>query len=394
MVSSLLLLFLSLRTCAAAGPILQYGYKDLVKAAEAGAHTAAQMKESFLRDDCEGILDICCRYSSHGAGMLVATTKQKPLSSLDTNERPTSRLRQAMKIPGALVSLAADAWCAPAASSSAPMASQPDLSCAATKETWAGLDQLQHVFSFGDSYTSTDFEWWTEPYPGCDPSHPMGNPAYPGFTSANGPNWIDYLTVKYNKTAFATYNIAVGGATAGPVGRDVPSVKSLRGQVHDSFMPAYHEGQAPGAPAWTSDRSLFTFWLGINDIGGSFWRGPAGPGGTKAINRAIMAEYARLLADLYAAGASNFAFVNVPPIDRSPLTAGAGPGAQLLEKADVEDFNALLADMAQKASTWDGANVWLYDAHADFGKVLDDPASFPQTKGYRNVTDFCEAYQL
>lgn len=301
-----------------------------------------------------------------------------------------------MKFISPMVSLAAEAWCAPAADvPSTTMAFPPASSCAVVNHTWGGFDQLRFVYSFGDSYTSTDFDWKAEPYPGSEPGNPMGNPAYPGFTSANGPNWIDYLTVKYNKTSFATYNIAVGGATAGPVGPDVPSVKSLRGQVHDSFIPAYYEGRAPGAPAWTSDQAVFTFWLGINDIGGSFWRGPSGPGGTDALNRAIFAEYAALVEDLYHAGAANFMFVNVPPIDRSPLTAGAGPAAQELERADVENFNGLMVDMAREMrAKWEGVNVWVYDAHADFGRVLDDPASFPQTSGYKNTTDYCESYQL
>lgn len=295
-----------------------------------------------------------------------------------------------MRFLSPVVSLATEAWCAPAAvAPSAIKTPQPASSCAAVNHTWGGFDQLRFVYSFGDSYTTTEFNWRAEPYPGYDSGNPMGNPAYPGLTSANGANWIDYLTVKYNKTNFATYNLAVGGATAGS------SVNCLRAQVHDSFIPAYHKRQAPGAPEWTSHQSLFTFWLGINDIGGSYWRGPSGPGGTDALNKVIFAEYAALVGDLYHAGARNFLFVNVPPIDRSPLTAGAGRGAQKVERADVESFNGLMVDMAQKMrARWEDVNVWVYDSHADFGKVLDDPTSFPQTSGYKNTTDFCESYQL
>ena len=63
---------------------------------------------------------------------------------------------------------------------------------------------------FGDSYTSTGFS-----LQGAGPSaaNPMGNPDYPGFTSSNGPNWIDFLTTTYNATFVKTINLAVGGAT-------------------------------------------------------------------------------------------------------------------------------------------------------------------------------------
>lgn len=319
-----------------------------------------------------------------------------------------------MKLLHPLVSLAASPWCAPAPAS-APSSSSPTSSLSsscddANRQDWDGFAGLRHVFSFGDSYTTTEFNWQALPYPSAEAGVPLGNPAYPGITSANGANWIDYLTVRYNRTLLTTYNLAVGGATAGPVGPEVPTIKSLRGQVHDWFMPAYAHrggdgrapGAAPGAPSWRGDDSVFTFWLGINDIGGTYMRGPRGPGGTDALNRAIiLGEYAALAADLRAAGARNFVFVNVPPIDRSPLTRGAGEAAQRLEKADVESFNALVVDMARglraQGAGADGeetVNVWVYDSHAAFGKVMDDPSSYPQTAGYTNVEDFCEAYQL
>jgi hypothetical protein len=59
------------------------------------------------------------------------------------------------------------------------------------------------TFHSGDSYTTPGFN-----DTGVQPSigNPLGNPNYPGYTSSNGPNWVDFLTVKYNESQVLTCN--------------------------------------------------------------------------------------------------------------------------------------------------------------------------------------------
>lgn len=68
--------------------------------------------------------------------------------------------------------------------------------------TWPGFDKITHWFVFGDSYSATNFD-----FNGVQPSadNPLGNPAYPGTTTSNGPNYVDYLTTTYNKSLLLTY---------------------------------------------------------------------------------------------------------------------------------------------------------------------------------------------
>lgn len=304
----------------------------------------------------------------------------------------SSFLGQTMKVFNPLLTLAAGAWCPTTVSSQAP--SIP--SCNATGR-WPGFPGIKHVFTFGDSYTTTQFNYTSLPYP--SPSNPLGNPAYPGLTSANGPNWVDYFTVKYNRSTLLTYNLGDGGATvdASLVPPVVSWVRSLRAQVVDEFVPGYvrERADAPGAPAWVAEDTLFMIWIGINDVGGSYARGPDGPEGTHALNKRIFAEYAALVEVLHAHGAHNIVFLNVPAIDESPLTAGAGPEAQALEKADLEEFNGLIEAMARNfKAKWPMANVWVYDSYTDFSKVMHEPKSFSQTSGYKNTTAYCPAYEL
>lgn len=89
----------------------------------------------------------------------------------------------------------------------------------------------------------------------------------------SGPNWIGYLTTTYNASTLLTYNLAYGGATIDSTlvkpWRD--DVLSLTNQVEDLFLA--HLGSHPASTPWKSDNSLFTFFIGINDIGNSYWLG-------------------------------------------------------------------------------------------------------------------------
>jgi hypothetical protein len=101
--------------------------------------------------------------------------------------------------------------------------------------------------------------------------NPLGNPTYPGWTATGGENWVDYVTTQYNKSLVLTYNYAYGGATidAALVPPYTSTVKSLTDQVNQFLSGA---GKKPAATPWTSSNSLFSIWIGINDIGNTFYK--------------------------------------------------------------------------------------------------------------------------
>lgn len=240
----------------------------------------------------------------------------------------------------------------------------------------------------GDSYTTTGFnQTGVQP----TPTNPLGNPTYPGYTAANGPNWVDFLTVKYNASVLLTYNLAYGGATIDStlVAPYLPIVSSVAEQIENEWFPVYGSGgDAVGAP-WSGDDTLFAIFDGINDVGNSWWLST-----TAALNTEIFAVYRGLVDELYYAGARNFLFVNVPPVDRSPLALGNTAEQQAMEKADIADWNARVVGMAQAVKGGlEGVNVFVVDANKVFTEVLDDPGSFVQTEGYLNTTSYCEAYE-
>ncbi|TVY75754.1 Acetylesterase [Lachnellula suecica] len=262
-----------------------------------------------------------------------------------------------------------------------------DSTCAATSN-WPGWSKVKYAFIFGDSYTQTGFETTgTQP----TPTNPLGNPTYPGYTSSNGPNWVDYLTVEYNASKILTYNLAYGGATMNStlVAPYEPTVSSIADQVVNEWLPTY--ASKPSTAPWSSDNTLFAIFDGINDIGNSYYNGVAA---TTTLNAQIFANFHDLVNKLYNAGARNFAFLNVPPVDRSPGTLVYNADAQAMEKADIAAWSTSLTNMTKtlKKEKPD-ANFFYVDANALFTEVLDKPSSFPQTALYKNTTGYCVDYE-
>ncbi|KAK2464398.1 hypothetical protein APHAL10511_003546 [Amanita phalloides] len=145
-------------------------------------------------------------------------------------------------------------------------------------------------FSLGDSYTATGFD-----PSGILPSigNPLGNPPYPGSTATRGANWVDYLTTTYNESLIFTYNLAYGGATIDSklVKPYLPTVKSLTDQVNE-YMASFSDH--PASVPWKTRNTLFSIWIGINDIGNSFYLG----GDRNEFNEVLLDAYFGLVEKL------------------------------------------------------------------------------------------------
>jgi phospholipase/lecithinase/hemolysin len=253
--------------------------------------------------------------------------------------------------------------------------------------SWSGWKNVKHLFVFGDSYTQTGFNVnGTQP----SPSNPLGNPPYPGWTSSNGPNWVGFLTTTYNASTLLTYNMAYGGATVDSalVTPYTPTVISMKQQVQTQFLPTY--GSHPDFAPWTSDSSLFAFFIGINDVGNSWWLNNA------TLYDTIFAVYEKQLADIYATGARNFLFLSVPPVNLAPLTLDKDDGGYAVENEGkaIVDWNKRISNMVSGFKTkHQGTTVFVHDTWTLYNKVIKDPASYEQTAGLKNVTGYCNAYK-
>jgi phospholipase/lecithinase/hemolysin len=178
------------------------------------------------------------------------------------------------------------------------------LAVVGTAVNFAGIAQAaDYLVSFGDSYSQTGFD-----VNGAKPSdaNPLGNPPYPGWTASGGPNWVGYLAKEYNAGSLYSYNFAYGGATvnASLVAPYEPTVKSFIDQVKQfSGSIASKPSYAP----WTASNSLFGVWMGVNDVGNSYWKE-----NLSELHSMIMRDYFEEVEVMYNAGARNFAFLTVP----------------------------------------------------------------------------------
>ncbi|KAJ4498562.1 carbohydrate esterase family 16 protein [Lentinula lateritia] len=240
------------------------------------------------------------------------------------------------------------------------------------KFSWGDTEFL---FAFGDSYT-TD---------GYNISAGIDSPV-PGFTSSNGPNWVEFLGGTYNVTDTTVFNLASGGATidAALVPPYLPTVLSVVDQVSQ-----FQEFLAPkpvGAE-WSSSNSLFAIWIGINDVGNSFpWTNISQP----IFYEKLMARLASQVEILYSSGARSFVFLTVPPTDRAPLQIEQGEVAAQF-KGFLADYNnqldATVNNFTQHHPDVDLAMV--FDTRPIFNTLLDNS----QTFGFVNITGYCEAYE-
>lgn len=163
----------------------------------------------------------------------------------------------------------------------------------------------------------------------------------------------------------------------------MPTVLSLKDQVESLFLPIL--GPKPSFAPWKSSNSLFTFWIGVNDIGNSYWNQDF-----DNFHNKLMDEYFRIIEKLYTSGARNFVLLNVPAINRSPLTVGQGQQSIDLETKALASFNKKVEERV-KALKNDHKDVWaqVFDSKKVFDKLLDKPQSY----GLKNTATYCNSYQ-
>ncbi|KAI9375921.1 hypothetical protein BJX61DRAFT_531263 [Aspergillus egyptiacus] len=223
----------------------------------------------------------------------------------------------------------------------------------------------KYLISFGNSYTATSFDITGEK---PSPANPLGNPPFPGWSSSGGANWIANLVSKYNDSLLLSYNLAYGGATVNAtlVPPYTPEVLSLIDQV---ALFDQHLSPPPSYAPWTADNTLFAVWQGINDVGNG-WYQPE----PEALAREIMTQLFEQLELVYSGGARNFAFLTVPPTDRSPMiTQGENAEYTITHLgAAIENWNTMLNDhVAAFASAHPDVLVKVTDTQPVFHEILD-----------------------
>lgn len=198
------------------------------------------------------------------------------------------------------------------------------------------------------------------------------------------------MTTTYNASFVKTYNMAYGGATVDSalVAPYEPTVLSVKDQVQKEFLPRY--GSHPKDVHWDAKDSLFAFFIGINDVGNSWYLGNA------TLYDAIFARYSSLLDQVHQAGARNFLFLSVPPVQLAPLTLSKNDNGYSVatEGKVIVDWNKRLTAMtAAFKKNHKDVSTFVFDTYSVFDAVIKNPKVYPQTAGYKNTTGYCTAYE-
>lgn len=96
---------------------------------------------------------------------------------------------------------------------------------------------------------------------------------------------------------------------------------------------------------------------------------------------------------LYAAGARNFVFLNVPPVDRTPGSLVISASSRSALARYIGEYNWRLGLLVYYLGLRHlDTTIFFLDANWLFTRVIDNPVQFVQTAGYKNTTDDCGAY--
>ncbi|KAF8320237.1 hypothetical protein F5887DRAFT_1117929 [Amanita rubescens] len=98
-----------------------------------------------------------------------------------------------------------------------------------------------------------------------------------------------------------------------------------------------------------------------------------------------MNAYFELVEKLSQVGARNYLFINVPPMERSPLFLALPASNQSREKAFINVYNSRLKTRIDWFSgNHSDVQLWEWDAHAAFTRILDNPTAY----GFKDATSY------
>lgn len=150
----------------------------------------------------------------------------------------------------------------------------------------------------GDSYSSDGFSASSDV---TTAALPLGI-ALPGTTTAgSGMNWVGMSATKFNTSLTFALDFAVYGAST-----DTSIVRGSTPDIVDQVAEFTADTATSSDVAWTATNTMAVFWIGINDVGNSYWDGAATP-----IEK-IHDQYFAQLQILYDAGVRLFTLFTVP----------------------------------------------------------------------------------
>jgi len=236
------------------------------------------------------------------------------------------------------------------------------------------------LFAFGDSLSDAGNDWIVDGH--TDPVPPY----YQGHFS-NGLTWVEDLSnmlfpgTTLTPSLAGGHDFAFGGAETGPTLIEGANPGDLLGQI--SQYGLFHREPEPGA--------LYTLDIGGNDIIKALdelHAGQIGPSVAGTVVAQAEANTVHAVETLFALGARNLLFYEVPDLGLTPHFRAEGPPWQNLASGLAKSFDqTVLSDLVPLEHL--GLKVYDLPTYADLDLVASNPSYFASQYGttFTNVTD-------
>ncbi|KAJ7595525.1 GDSL lipase/acylhydrolase [Mycena floridula] len=225
--------------------------------------------------------------------------------------------------------------------------------------------QIKNLVTFGDSYTD------------------VGAPADGGVA------WPVYAAGYSNVDLFP---FARSGATCSNniTSRPFPS-------LFESQLPLYFTEKSNGSLTLESHETLYTLWIGTNDIGGNgLLTGHGAPGASLVKTTSCAVNWVKVM---YESGARNFLFQNMIPLQHTPLySADSYINHYWTLQRNTTEWSVVMAELVLSgnalsklmletvAPSFPEAHIGLFDSYGLFTDMINNPADYLNGTAPLNTT--------
>ncbi|CEP14271.1 hypothetical protein [Parasitella parasitica] len=231
------------------------------------------------------------------------------------------------------------------------------------------------IFAFGDSYTDNGSlqSFYTSKTDKIDRTSLRTATSPTIKREADGPLWVEYLAGLMEDANL--YDFARSGATANNK-LILRYTEDLNAQVN-----RYLRSDASAVP---KDNSLFTIWIGVNDITVLFKKHPVDTTKRQSIVNGVVNTVRYDMEKLRAIGANNILLLGLIPLENLPLYRELTPEAKHQLEKLVSEYNMkLIETMDHFKADNPGVNASFFDTNQLFKKL------FNHTQVERNALLHC-----
>ncbi|KAL0636824.1 hypothetical protein Q9L58_004182 [Maublancomyces gigas] len=268
---------------------------------------------------------------------------------------------------------------------------------------FAPWGKIKNIVVFGDSYTDEGRLSYFINNNGEAP--PVGYIQPEGLVTASGGKvWARFAA---ESTGVTLYNYAVSGAVCSNdlTWRTFPLINRTFPGINDYELPAFKADFPKNSLRLDMDETLFTIWIGTNDLGGdAIISGLPDVGLTNYTSCVI-----DTMSELYQYGARNFALLNLAPLEHAPVYAPeseggfAGPSPTWEDRGDnATAISRRMRDLTQGANeiykyripfevvagSLKGAKVAVMDTYGLMTDIRNNPAEYLTGPLPLNVTGY------